>query len=50
MIQAHAPDIKITSIYRGIVPFLFAPLLLLVLMFFFPQIALWLPKLFYGAG
>jgi len=50
VIQAHAPDIKITSIYRGIVPFLFAPLLLLVLMFFFPQIALWLPKLFYGAG
>jgi len=50
VIQAHAPDITITSIYRGIVPFLFAPLLLLVLMFFFPQIALWLPKLFYGAG
>jgi len=50
VIQAHAPDIKITSIYRGIVPFLFAPLLLLVLMFLFPQIALWLPKFFYGAG
>jgi TRAP-type C4-dicarboxylate transport system permease large subunit len=48
VIQAHAPDIKITSIYRGIVPFLFAPLLLIVLMFWFPQIALWLPKLFYG--
>jgi C4-dicarboxylate transporter DctM subunit len=50
VIQAHAPDIKITSIYRGIVPFLFAPLMLLVLMFWFPQIALWLPKFFYGAG
>jgi tripartite ATP-independent transporter DctM subunit len=50
VIQAHAPDIKITAIYRGIVPFLFAPLLLIVLMFLFPQIALWLPKLFYGAG
>jgi tripartite ATP-independent transporter DctM subunit len=48
VIQAHAPDIKITSIYRGIVPFLFAPLLLIVLMFWFPQLALWLPKLFYG--
>ncbi len=48
VIQAHAPDIKITSIYRGIVPFLFAPLILIVLMFWFPQIALWLPKLFYG--
>ena len=50
VIQAHAPDIKITKIYTGIVPFLFAPLLLIVLMFLFPSIALWLPKLFYGAG
>ena len=48
VIQAHAPDIKITSIYRGIVPFLFAPLVLIILMFAFPQLALWLPKLFYG--
>lgn len=48
VIQAHAPDMKITSIYRGIVPFLFAPLVLIILMFWFPQIALWLPKLFYG--
>jgi tripartite ATP-independent transporter DctM subunit len=48
VIQAHAPDIKITSIYRGIVPFLVAPLILIILMFWFPQIALWLPKLLYG--
>jgi tripartite ATP-independent transporter DctM subunit len=48
VIQAHAPDIKITSIYRGIVPFLVAPLILIVLMFLFPQIALWLPKILYG--
>jgi len=50
VIQAHAPDIKITKLYRGIVPFLFAPLVLIVLMFWFPGIALWLPKLFYGGG
>ena len=48
VIQAHAPDIKITTIYRGIVPFLIAPLVLIVLMFLFPGIALWLPKLLYG--
>ena len=48
VIQAHAPDIKITAIYRGIVPFLIAPLVLIVLMFLFPGIALWLPKLLYG--
>jgi tripartite ATP-independent transporter DctM subunit len=50
VIQAHAPDIKITSIYRGIVPFLFAPLLLIIWMFWFPQLALWLPRALYGAG
>ncbi len=50
VIQAHAPDIKLTSIYRGIVPFLFAPLVLIVLMFVFPQLALWLPRVLYGAG
>ena len=48
VIQAQAPDVKITSIYRGIVPFLIAPFVLIVLMFLFPGIALWLPKLFYG--
>jgi tripartite ATP-independent transporter DctM subunit len=48
VIQAHAPDIKITSIYRGIVPFLIAPLILIILLFWFPAIALWLPKVLYG--
>ena len=42
------PDLKITAIYRGIIPFLVAPLILIVLMFLFPQLALWLPKLLYG--
>jgi C4-dicarboxylate transporter DctM subunit len=50
VIQAHAPDIKITSIYRGIVPFLFAPLVLIILLFLFPQLALWLPRMLYGPG
>jgi len=48
VIQAQAPDVKIASIYRGIVPFLLAPLVLIVLMFLFPQIALWLPRALYG--
>lgn len=48
VIQAQAPDIRITSIYRGIVPFLIAPLILIVLLFLFPQLALWLPKVLYG--
>lgn len=48
VIQAQAPDVRITSIYRGIVPFLIAPLLLIVLLFLFPGLALWLPKALYG--
>ena len=47
VIQAQAPDIKITSIYRGIIPFLVAPLVLIVIMFLFPQLALWLPHALY---
>ena len=48
VIQAQAPDVKITSIYRGIIPFLIAPLILIILMFLFPGLALWLPKALYG--
>jgi tripartite ATP-independent transporter DctM subunit len=48
VIQAQAPEVKITSIYRGIVPFLIAPFVLILLMFLFPGIALWLPKALYG--
>jgi TRAP-type mannitol/chloroaromatic compound transport system permease large subunit len=40
--------VRITSIYRGIVPFLIAPLILIILLFLFPQLALWLPKTLYG--
>jgi tripartite ATP-independent transporter DctM subunit len=48
VIQAQAPDVKITSIYRGIIPFLLAPLILIVLLFLFPALALWLPTALYG--
>ena len=48
VVQAQAPDVRITSIYRGIVPFLAAPLVLIVLMFLFPELALWLPAKLYG--
>jgi C4-dicarboxylate transporter DctM subunit len=48
VIQAQAPDVKIGSIYRGILPFLVAPLLLIILLLLFPQIALWLPHVLYG--
>jgi C4-dicarboxylate transporter, DctM subunit len=45
VIRAQAPDISLPDLYRGVLPFLFAPLALIVVMFVFPQIALWLPSL-----
>jgi tripartite ATP-independent transporter DctM subunit len=48
VIQAQAPDIKLGSVYRGVLPFLLAPLGLILLLFALPQLALWLPKVLYG--
>jgi C4-dicarboxylate transporter, DctM subunit len=41
-------DVKFTSIYRGIAPFLIAPLIPVILRFAFPGLALWLPKALHG--
>jgi TRAP-type mannitol/chloroaromatic compound transport system permease large subunit len=41
-------EIRLTKIYLGAVPFPVAPLILISLMFFFPGIALRLPKARYG--
>lgn len=48
VIQAQVPDVKLGAVYRGILPFLIAPFVLILLLFIFPQLALWLPKLLYG--
>jgi len=48
VVQAQAPDIKTMMIYRGVVPFLVAPFVLIVLLVLFPGLALWLPRLLYG--
>jgi len=48
VVQAQAPDIRTVTIYRGIVPFLLAPFVLILLLFLFPGLALWLPGLLYG--
>jgi len=47
VIQAQAPDVPLATIYRGIVPFLAAPFILVVLLFLFPELALWWPKVLY---
>ena len=48
VIRAQMPDIALSNVYRGIVPFLFADAALVVLLVLIPSMALWLPKLFYG--
>jgi tripartite ATP-independent transporter DctM subunit len=48
VIQAQVPDIRLGAIYRGILPFLIAPFVLLALLLMFPKLALWLPKVLYG--
>jgi len=48
IVQAQARDIRIGDIYRGILPFLVAPFVLILLMFIFPGLATMLPHLLYG--
>ena len=38
------PEIPTGDIYRGIIPFVGMQLIALVLCFWFPQLALWLPQ------
>ncbi len=42
------PEISLADIYRSIIPFVLLMTLGLVLVIVFPQIALWLPELYYG--
>lgn len=47
IIQAQFRDLKLREIYAGILPFLLAPLALILALFLLPQIALWLPQQLY---
>ncbi len=42
------PSIRTTQIYRGVFPFVAIQLLMLFLLWFFPQLATWLPTAIYG--
>lgn len=42
------PEISIVDIYRSVVPFVMIMILALGIIMIFPNIALWLPNLFYG--
>ena len=42
------PEVRLTQIFAGVMPFLFCVILSMVLMYLFPQIVFHLPELFYG--
>ena len=42
------PELKLTQIFRGVMPFLACVILSMVLMYTFPSIVFYLPELFYG--
>ncbi|MBA4416711.1 MAG: C4-dicarboxylate ABC transporter permease [Syntrophus sp. (in: bacteria)] len=49
-ILGNITGIPFKTIYKGVVPFLSALILALIILFAFPQIALWLPNLMMGKG
>jgi C4-dicarboxylate transporter DctM subunit len=49
VIQAQVPEVPILSIYKGTLPFLVAPIVLIAVLMAFPQLALYLPRLLYGS-
>jgi tripartite ATP-independent transporter DctM subunit len=42
------PEVQLTMIFRGVMPFLFCVILCMVLMYVYPNIVYYLPNLFYG--
>jgi TRAP-type C4-dicarboxylate transport system permease large subunit len=49
-ILGNITGLPFKTIYKGVVPFLSALVLALIILFVFPQIALWLPNLMMGKG
>jgi TRAP-type C4-dicarboxylate transport system permease large subunit len=47
VIKGIAPEIPLQTIFRGIFPFLYALVILAVILFVFPILATWLPGLVY---
>jgi TRAP-type mannitol/chloroaromatic compound transport system permease large subunit len=42
------PSVRTSDIYRGVVPFIGLQLLMLALLFIFPDLVTWLPDMLYG--
>jgi TRAP-type C4-dicarboxylate transport system permease large subunit len=48
IIQSIQPDITLGDIFRGVMPFFYATLLVIALLIFFPSLILWLPSMMMG--
>ena len=48
VIQAQVPEVPVLRVYQGIIPFLLAPFVLLILLVAYPGLALWLPNFLFG--
>ncbi len=46
---ASIANTRSEEVFRGIMPFFYVCLLLTILIVFYPQLATWLPNLFYGS-
>ncbi|HEV7324410.1 MAG TPA: TRAP transporter large permease [Bosea sp. (in: a-proteobacteria)] len=44
VIRTQAPEISLGAMYRGVLPFLVAPFLLIAMLLAWPDLALWLPR------
>ena len=44
VIKSVVKDVSFTTIFKGVIPFIFTDLIRLVILILFPMIALWLPS------
>jgi len=44
-LKASAPSLELTTIYRGVIPFIIIQVVVLAILISFPEVALWLPGL-----
>jgi len=42
------PQVQLLDIFKGVMPFLSMVFIAMIILYLFPQLALWLPTVFYG--
>jgi len=47
VIRSQVPDVALGTVYRGILPFLWAHAILVAILLLWPDVALWLPRVLY---